>query len=421
MRLLFLLFLCLLSSHVEGQAEYQKVREMFSVPHTNINIHVLKGHLDHVHPVEFFIGQRGESVKGYYRLVSSGDVFMLEGEWNNKQLNLTESSESGLQLGSLSSDHFDFEKDELYTIQWISIANRDVLDFTIRKTAYSSYPPLAFKASISKFCDYQINDCFTIEVFEENKAEIVYMASAKRETIELQSHDPLSFKLSDSTIYEELSDKLRANKKDGFHFYTKENRAEVKRIYYASQNLLSDVEFPVLGNEKFDKFILDIINKEKAKTKLEIKRINSDKEIFDDEIHFQCKWNGWTEIDYLGSSMVSGRIILQSFMQDKTENKVIPFTYDLFESESIKVKDQFKTDVDIQSFFSKRIIAEVQNNKSFQGKNVEDFKYYSFSDNYVLISTAHNPQDGIAFIKIPYTEIQNWVKRTSLIKKIMRA
>ena len=119
--------------------------------------------------------------------------------------------------------------------------------------------------------------------------------------------------------------------------------------------------------------------------------------------------------------MVSGRVILHSFIRDETEHIVIPFTFDLLESESIKFNEQFKADVGIQSFFDKRITSELQTNKSVKGKKAESFKYYSFSDNYILITTDYNSQDGISTIKIPYSEIQNWFKRTSLIKKIIRA
>ncbi len=416
MRLLFISYFLLLSFPFWAQAEYQKVREMFDVPHTNIEMHVFKGHLDHVHPVEFFIGKRNENVKGYYRLVSSGDVFFLEGEWENAKLILSESDENDQQIGTLVSSNFNFDENVNYELQWQSMDNTDVLDISLLKTHYSSYSPLAFKSSISKYCDYQTDDCFTVEVFEENKAEIVFLAYAKREFISLVSQKPFIFYTSDSLKYEEFSDKLRVKKQSGFQFYTKEKQAEVKRIYYASNELLSDVEYLILNEKAFDDFLIGEINKEKARTKAGIAKVTQE----NNSLHYQCKWSGWTMIDYMGTTVISGRIILESYMPSYTERKVIPFTYDLQENESTTVKEQFKSDVDIVSFFNKRIVSELQTNLDLKGKKAEEFLYYSLSDKYILITTAHNPADGFSTIKIPYSELKNWVKRNSLIKKIMR-
>ncbi len=419
-QLVIVLLLCCNSIPFWAQADYKKVREMFAVPHTNIDLSVFKGHLDGVHPVEFFLGHRDTEIHGYYRLVSSGETFILEGEWTNSHLAMSEISSNGNQLGIINASEFNFFDDNEFQLNWNSLVNKDVLVFYLKKAAITDYAPLAFKSSYSKYCDYTIDECFALDIYEKNKGDMIYLASAKKKSITVSSIEPLVFYTSDSIIYEETNAKLRANNKGKLQYFSKENKAEIKRVYYASKNILSDVEFPVFDHEGFNSFLNKIISKEKEITRDEIKNHQKPRILEPEESHFQHKWNGWTEIDYLGTSMISGRIILNRFSYGETNRKVIPFLYDFSEDESSTAIAQFKPDVDIVSFFNNRVGVEMQSNPSIAHLEKSDFKYYSLSDNYVLISTDYDPIHGCSVIKIPYSELKNWMKRNSLIKKIMR-
>ncbi len=419
MRLLFIIFLFFSQISLWAQAEYQKVKELFPVPHTNINVNILKGHFDDVHPVEFFLGQRGQNVKGYYRLVSSGDLFMLEGELINKELILTESNSEGRSLGQIYARNFEFGSDQMYEGSWSSIDNKEFFKINIKKAEYSTFPPLAFRSFIRKYCDYNNDECISIEVFEEGKADVILGASAQRKRIVLNAKDPLSFSLEDSTLYEEFNNKLRAKKNGTFQFFEKENEVEIKRMYFASFYQLSNVEFPVLDHKEFDEFILITINKEKDQIKSAVNKAKNDPSAKDFE-HYQYNWNGWTEIDFLSSTVISGRIILNLITPKKKERKVIPFIFDLVENESISIENLFKSEIDVVSFFEKRVIAELQNNRDIKGMDASDFKYYSLSEQYILVTTDFDYINGIQSVKIPYSDVKSWIKRNSLIKKIMR-
>lgn len=407
-------------SSIWAQAEYKKVREMFSVPHVNIDIHVYKGHLDEVHPVEFFLGVRANEVHGYYRLVSSGQTFLLSGEWSDNLLILTEDNTLGNQVGELIAKDFDFHSGGILNVRWQSITSQDILDFTLMKTDITDYAPLAFKSTFTKYCDYQNEECITIETFEEEKAELMFLASAKRVFCEVLSLNPLRLQTRDSIIYEQVNNKIRVKSGSTFQYFTKEKEAKIKRMYYASHYLLSDVEFPELGHNAFDKFMMTLIDEEKEKVRKAIKELKEKEETLHSSVHYNYKWSGWTEIDYLGSTMISGRIILNSYIGEDAYEKVIPFVFDLVEEQASSVLDEFKKDVDVLSFFKKRIKAELAESPDLQLWKAEDFQHFSLSDEFVLISTDFSTNYGQATIRIPYAELKNWMKRSSLIKKIMR-
>lgn len=419
-KLMVILFFFLYSIPFWAQAEYKKVREMFDVPHTNIDQYVYKGHLDGVHPVEFFLGKRSDQVKGYYRLVSSGETFLLEGESQNNYLVLSEFNKNGEQLGTFECKSCKLDEMSELDLLWKSIANQDALNFSLQKHNYSDFAPLAHKSSLRKFCDFKNNECFTIEIYEENKADLVW-ASAKREPIFIESIDPLVFHLKDSTKFEFTSQKLRSNNKGQFLFYDEVNQAEFKRLYYASADLLSDVEYPILNHEGFDRFIADLVAEEKRKTQKELKSFQKDNSSSQENTHFQYKWNGWTEIDCIGSSYISGRLILNKSISGKTEKNVFPFIFDLSNNRNYTFFQQFKSDVDIRSYLARKIENEIALNSSFADLESKDFKYFSLSENNVLISTDFSHAQGISVIKIPYSDLKTWMKRNSLIKKIMRS
>ena len=428
-RFVLLAFLCCFSITFWAQAEYQKVRDMYSVPNANIDVLVFKGHLDGVHPVEFFLGKRKQEINGYYRLVSSGETFSLTGEHDKGILILSENNMQGEQVGEMHIVNYDWNSTNPFVLQWRSLANDDLLDFTLQRSEYSDFAPLAFKSSISKYCDYSTNDCFTISIYEENKADIVFLASAKRKSIELISANPLSFELEDSRVFEYINsdksitqnEKLRVNDHGKFTFYENENTVEIKRMYYASNNILSDVEYPIMGHDGFDNFILDLVNTQKKQTRNEIKTVQVEASAEPQSTHFQYKWNGWTEIDYLGSSIVSGRLIFNRLRKGEAERLVVPFVYDLADEKATTALEQFKGEFDIPSFIQKRVRAEIAENKTWNNLDPSSFKYYTLSDNFLLVSTDFDPTIGCSVIKIPYAELKNWVRRNSLIKKIMRA
>ena len=142
MKQIFGIFFCIVfCCSLNGQNELDRVRKMFSKPNAYVPVQIWKGHLYESHPVEFFIGERNGEVFGYYRIISSGSDFILEGEGSQyknaflEKPNLTErmiiNSYNTVRKKLISVKSFDLNVlEEYFTIKPVSvILNELILDY----------------------------------------------------------------------------------------------------------------------------------------------------------------------------------------------------------------------------------------------------------------------------------------------------
>ena len=432
-RFLIISFLCSMTSFIWAQSELDRVRDMFPEPNEGIEVSIWKGQLQNAHPVEFFLGQKEKEVLGYYRLISSGEEFLLEGEISETGLSLTEYNTNGDELGFFMSSKIPiYDPGMELHFKWYDLDKTDVLDYKLQAARYSDFPPLAFRPQVKRYCNYMNNDnhCLLIELIDEKRVLFLDNRSeeANKEEILIHKLDPLSFSVRENgkeVLYERISDKLRRNRDNHFTYFTLENELEIKRISYASSEILRDVEYPYLkGNQEFNDFIGNIIEKHKQSSRADVKKNIAEIGNHPSKNHYKYKWQGWTIIDYLGNSLISGRMIFFNMSNGSIKKEVVVFNYDLGDKENIKIENTFKNDFNLDSYLEKFVRAELikvkPTNTHSSELKIEDFKYLTFAENQILISTDYDWTYGETTFKIPHSELQSLIKRNSILKTLMR-
>ena len=427
--------LLFIPSIVFAQAEYLEVRDMFSKPNAFIPVQVWKGLMFESQPVEFFIGERDGEVNGYYRLISSGEKFLLEGEVVNEDYVLSEQNNENEIVGSfILSDFREAEADASRIASWYNLDYSDVLPFKLKLGSYSDYPSSVCKPFIKKFSGLNRigkdskHENYLIEILNEQQILVHYGSQTEswKQRVDAKEVKPLQFQLQigeKQCVFEEVGNKLRRSSEDEASYFTLENEVTFRKIAYADDHFIYDVDFPVLNDQNFNTWIEEIVEARKESTRKIVYEAVKLQELSPAEMHFKYKWLGWTEIDLLTNEIVSGRIVFSNSWNNGQE--VIPFTYDLTDGESIAILDQFKKDFNAQDYLNNMVQQEIDSWKGI-GKemnptlNVDDFVNLTVSDYHLIVSNDFDRTYGYEQIEIPLTEFRGFFKRSSIVKNLRR-
>lgn len=427
--------LLFIPSVVFAQAEYLEVRDMFSKPNAFIPVQVWKGLMFESQPVEFFIAEREGEVHGYYRLISSGEKFLLEGEVVNNDYLLSEHNSKNDIVGSfILSDFRETEADASRIASWYNLDHSDVLPFQLKLGSYSDYPPSVFKPFVKKFSGLNRiekdskHENYLIEVLNERETLVHYGSQTEtwKQSVDAKAVKPLRFELQigeKQLIFEEIGKSLKRSMGDEVSYFTFENEVTFRKIAYADDYFIYDVDFPVLKDRNFNTWIEEIVETRKQNTRKIVNEAAKRDELSPAEMHFKYKWLGWTEIDLLTDEIVSGRIVFSNSWSN--EQEVIPFTYNLTDGESIVILDEFKKDFKVQVYLDKLIQQEIDSWKGI-GKemdpalNVGDFVNLTVSDYHLIVSNDFDRTYGYEQIQIPLTELKGSLKRSSRLKNLRR-
>lgn len=430
MKVIYFILFYAFSFSLLAQAELEKVRLMFPEPNEDIPVDIWKGQLDDVHAVEFYLGERDDEIKGYYRLVSSGNEFLLEGEKSDKGFTLSEYTTDGTNVGLLfTDDKVVHEKDKSILVRWFNTSQNDLVEINLTAAFFSDYPETAFKPIVKKYSNYSTSEkeTYMLELINDGDLIVHHTKGTITNRIKVESTkiQPLVFSLESQNnpiIFEETSDKLRRRTEKGFDFFNLENSLEFRKISYASHDFLCDVDYLVSSNVDFNTWVYDLVKEKRSLVKKEISVTGQDQEDMAGT-HFYHKWYGWCAIDYLGDNVISGRMVFIQSWNNLIEE--VPFTYDLNQNELITLLDEFKNGFNIEDYVEKYIVSELnkqrlKNPLDFKGVEASDFKYFTLNENNLLISTKYNQEVGFNTLEIPFTELKGLVKRNSILKTIMR-
>ena len=426
--ILFIFFLFNLSA----QAELDRVRAMFAEPNSGILVEIWKGHLEDTHPVEFYLGRKDGEVMGYYRIISSGDEYTLEGEMSGDAASLSEYDDENTDVGILLIQEFhSYKLGEEIDVKWYNLAKNDMLEFQLEAVRFSDYPPSLFNPEVKKFSRYENDVKENVLIEQLNKEEIaLHIVSEEKEAsfrLKVKSIAPIDFELSEGEEldrYNEINGKLRKMHAGVITFFDLENELKIKPETFAAANYMINVEYPITNNEEFNKWITDEIDARKIKNVQEIKTLTIDSQEQAAEDHFRYRWTSWTEIDYLSDNIVAGRIVFMKSWENKLET--FSFLYDLQENESVDLLKEFKKDFNMRSYLDKFIRSELVKNKQENSMNqfdikLEDYTELSISDNSLIISTKFNWRYGYHKLRIPFSELEGLLKRNSILKPVMRS
>jgi len=431
MKVFSIILLFLVGGMLYGQAELEKVRAMFPEPNTHLDVEIWKGHMEYAHPVEFFYAVDQGTLRGYYRIISSGDEFLLEGEINGSSAVISEIGVGNEVLGLFEVKQFEKHEtgqDVLWT--WFSQNRKDLVEFRISPVSFSDYPPGLFYPKVKKYIQYDQGSRKSLLIEQLNPEEVYVTLSqnAGDESHRLDVHPekPYDFELvldESSSIFNEVNGTLRERRNNGISFYTVDNTLQIKPMTYASQDFLCNIEYPETSNEAFNTWMKDQIDERRKKTRKEVARLQKKMESSPSELHYHFKWKSWTEIDFLSNDLISGRMVFIRSWDNSLET--LSFQYDLRKNEPFEILDEFKSDFNMRDYLDKFLKSEL--NKQSKDKlskyvplTVEDFTEMSFSDHYLILGTAFHWEYGYRTFRIPFTELEGLLKRNSILKPIMK-
>ena len=430
MKLSFSILFLLLHISLLAQAELDQVRSMFSKPNAYIPVGIWKGLLNDSHPITCFVAMRDKEIMGYYRLNSSGDVFTLIGEKTKTGFILTEYNKENEALGHIIySDSIPFSIGSSYNLNWYNFEKTNVLPMKWIASSYSDYPPASFRPYVVKYSTTnpdRSEESLFIEVINSNEAIVHYnnLKSTWQKRLNLISAENLEFQLDldgETAEFVSLPNKLRKRQNDKFSYYKLENKGEFKKIAFASDSFLSDVDYLVLGDESFDSWIEDLVENRKKNVRIELAHLTQNSIENPADVHYNFSWDGWMEIDLLTSQLISGRMVFYQSWVDTFE--IIPFNFDLSESELFDIRNEFKNDFNVEDYFHKFLSTQImQDKKSAQNRPSlapDDFKNYTLSEKNLIISNNFDRTFGYQQYYIPYTELKGLIKRNSVLKTLM--
>jgi hypothetical protein len=189
------------------------------------------------------------------------------------------------------------------------------------------------------------------------------------------------------------------------------------------QNYKLVVEFPYFQEGRIRKLVeqnyMGIFND--LKDSLELNMVGAGEM----ENRWQNFANAWFKIDFWDNYLLSGRWIIQNSWDDT--RKSIPINYALKNDKMIELKDQFKTDFDLDFYllhFIQNSIVEMPEYKNplLRNKlNQADFKNTTFCKAGLLLSTDFDTTIGSLQLLVPYSEIKQYLKKRSEINKWLQS
>lgn len=131
------------------------------------------------------------------------------------------------------------------------------------------------------------------------------------------------------------------------------------------------------------------------------------------------------DIHYWDDYHLSGKWIIQrSWTNDQW---ALPVNYSIRQNEIIDIERQFKPDFDLDFFldyFIRKKVTELPEYKDLLIRNklkVDAFKYINFCKEGLLLSTDFDTLFGTFYLVVPYSEITEYLRKRSLLKKMLES
>lgn len=422
MRYFLYVILSLLPALSCGQAAFQALRNMFPKPNADVEVLVLKGYFNHVHPMEFFLGVKEQQVHGFFRLISSGDTIYVSGE-KDKDMFFLEETNTNLKKSQLT-----FRWNKNIEALWENEASHEVFLMHLKPVNYGDFIFKNQSRFIGVF-EHKSRKKDLSVVFEElddDRAQISLVWNDKRHneqvqltkkenhtvfTVQKWSH-PMFFKWQG----EQLSFSLDRKKYWPCEMLYNANSRSTR---YAKKNFLTDIEYILTKNKSYNQWIRTLVKNTRLTKQLDVNQFVQSKG--DSLHHFACQWTGWQEIDYLSEKVLSGRMVFYESWTNRT--KTIPIVYAFDEETVIDVKVDF-TDIStinqlIQHVLDKKIPIEKTNIQSNESLLTIPFSTFNLAKGCIVVSTDFSPVFGYKKIFIPYKSIKNMIKSTSFIHQVI--
>ena len=186
---------------------------------------------------------------------------------------------------------------------------------------------------------------------------------------------------------------------------------------YINKDYRFNVNHPVFNDKKintsFNTEIKQIVNG----LKKEMDSIVLNKDDFDDRLNTFAE--AWFDVDYYSTKLFSGKFFIQKSYDD--DILIIPIIFNLKTRKKINIFEQFNSDFNF-NFYVKQYINEYVKNLSGEKSKIlknyltpKNFKYFTVNNAGIVISTGFNTIYGDYKIMIPFKEVENKIKKRSIL------
>jgi hypothetical protein len=203
-----------------------------------------------------------------------------------------------------------------------------------------------------------------------------------------------------------------------------ENENEKERYFeYADFDFRIEWMYPAIQNASFNKWISDKIHFWKRDIKNEIQTLKKNNDGISARDRFRYEAMAWTEIACKTNDIVSGKFLIQNNWNP--EVMVQTFHYDLEKNNEFDIQSLFKQEIKDNESVTKAIDTQIAtlplDEKELMGTwlTPESYKYYILGEKGLIVSTGFNTIFGSKQIVIPYSELKEISRRSSVLRSLI--
>lgn len=194
-------------------------------------------------------------------------------------------------------------------------------------------------------------------------------------------------------------------------------------IEYADYTTAYDVLYPKTQNANFNHWIESLVEEWIKSCKLyaiDVKKMNPE---ITPAMRASIRANTWCAVDYFSDDLISGVLTFSNTWSSKQESRNINF--DLVRGVEITIEDIFKHDVDYRTLVRNYLNKKISKHNLYKDKDFRkwlaeaDFPIFTIRKEGINFSTKFNSIYGQQEITVPYAELKSYLKKKSIISKLI--
>jgi hypothetical protein len=411
--------LILMTSMVVAQNSISKdkVKSMWEDVPAQLWVNEYEGLLDGFHKINMTISTDGNHIKGLYQFEGQKNIFILDGEKNEEYYVLSEIDEKHHTCGYLH-----LEESGKYLIgNWTDVDNsRDIpILFSILPSKIESCE------STNSYRIYEGNsqgDILDIHIKKQGEEQSITLWKENVALFDERifcDEEPCIFTITtaftdkvDSMTIKITADDLQVisikNNLRAIDRYLLQSKINYKCIESSNFRSRTTVNYPLVDNDKFDKYLNAIIEAWQKASQVKIKQsyTRDPADIASDRLKYEAFI--WADVDLYTKDIISGNLYYQTSWDSKVEKS--SFNFDLKKNDELESKNLFDKNLDLDLFLKKQS----------QGADKE-YKYVNLDSYGLVLRSEYDLMYGQSSKQIPYTEILGQLSdKVSFISKLKK-
>ncbi|NJN77205.1 MAG: DUF3298 domain-containing protein, partial [Saprospiraceae bacterium] len=199
-------------------------------------------------------------------------------------------------------------------------------------------------------------------------------------------------------------------------------KMEVGCMEYADFLTKTEITYPKTTNQNFNEALKTKIQDWSTLSKAYTKEYEAQMSTFSAANRASLRSYCWYEVDCFSSRLISGKIIQTNTWNNDYQG--FSFNYDLVENKEITLEDIFKKSFDYQRFINRYIEKDVKK-RPYYGDGFyeswikkQEFEYYTFRKEGLVLSTKFNGTYGEQQVTIPYEILIPYLKDMSILEMV---